>query len=245
MRPLPPPDRTFASPKSAPDAEVSRCVVATEPRAELSRRGFLAGTAAAVCLAGWPGASAAAEAEWISMFDGKTLGRWKSTNFGGEAEVAIEDGAIVLPIGTDMTGVTWSAEFPKLDYELELEAQRTEGIDFFCGLTFPVNDAFLSFIVGGWSGTVVGFSSLDDRDASDNDTTTRMDFKDKRWYKLRIRIAAARLQAWIDDKSVVDVDPRGKKLSVRGEVEPSKPLGICTWRTEGRLKNLRYRSIKA
>ena len=29
-----------------------------------------------------------------------------------------------------------------------------DGSDFFCTTTFPVGDAFCSFVVGGWSGTV-------------------------------------------------------------------------------------------
>ena len=40
--------------------------------------------------------------------DGKTLAGWKSTEFGGEGEVSVVDGAIVLEMGNNMTGITWT-----------------------------------------------------------------------------------------------------------------------------------------
>src|SRR5687768_11202309 len=76
---------------------------------------------------------------WKSLFDGKTLTNWKSTNFGGEADVEVKDGAIIMEQGSDMTGVTYSGkDFPKLDYEFTLEGKRVKGGDFFCTTTFPV-----------------------------------------------------------------------------------------------------------
>ncbi|MFM8890206.1 MAG: S46 family peptidase, partial [Planctomycetia bacterium] len=94
---------------------------------------------------GKPVAAAAAEG-WRSLFDGKALGRWRSTRFGGEGEVGVEDGALRIGMGADLSGVTWDGEFPKQDYEITLEAQRADGHDFFCGLTFPVGDDPCSFI---------------------------------------------------------------------------------------------------
>src|SRR5262245_29168906 len=91
--------------------------------------------------------------EWISLFDGKSLGKWRSTQFGGEADVSVEDGIILLPIGEDMTGITWRGDPPaRMNYEIELEAKRVDGNDFFCGLTFPVGKEFCSLICGGWGG---------------------------------------------------------------------------------------------
>ena len=75
---------------------------------------------------------------------------------------------------------------------------RVDGIDFFCGLTFPVADSHASFIVGGWGGTVVGISSIDGMDASENATTKYVKFQLKRWYKIRIRVTPTSIQAWID-----------------------------------------------
>ena len=101
-----------------------------------------------------------------SLFDGKSLKGWKKTQFGGEGKVEVKDGRIVLHSGGPMTGITWTEDFPKIDYEISLEAMRVDGSDFFCGLTFPVGDKPCSFIVGGWGGGVVGLSSIDGSDAS-------------------------------------------------------------------------------
>src|SRR5262245_4984223 len=70
---------------------------------------------------------------WKSLFDGKSLKGWKEAKFGGEGEVAVENGAIVMEQGNDMTGVTYDkADFPKMDYEVTLEGKRLKGSDFFC-----------------------------------------------------------------------------------------------------------------
>jgi len=44
---------------------------------------------------------------WESLFDGKTLEGWKITEFGGEGEVTVEEGAIILRMGQPLTGITW------------------------------------------------------------------------------------------------------------------------------------------
>src|SRR5258708_7962169 len=110
-----------------------------------------------------PGKGAKADkdrAKWKSLFDGKSLAGWKATNFGGEGEVSVRDGTVVLAQGNDMTGITYArADFPRVDYEVTLEGKRVAGNDFFCTTTFPVGDAYCSFVVGGWGGTVIGLSS--------------------------------------------------------------------------------------
>lgn len=182
-----------------------------------------------------------------SLFDGKTLAGWKVTDFGGQGDVTVDDGAIVLEIGSNMTGVTLAdtVKIPTIDYEIALEAKRIDGDDFFCGLTFPVNDQSLSFIVGGWGGATVGLSSLDGADASANETSTYQDFDRNKWYKIRVAVTQKRVQAWIDAKKVVDVEITGKKLSIRSEVALSKPLGVSTWLTKAALRNITIKPLEA
>lgn len=187
----------------------------------------------------------AAEPAWISLFDGKTLDGWKVTDFGGPPEeVHIDNGTLVLEMGAAaMSGVTRTRDVPKLDYEVSLEAMRVDGSDFFCGLTFPVQDAFCSLIVGGWGGTLVGLSSFGGMDASQNETGTSMTFENGRWYPIRLRVTAGRIQAWIGDKRVIDAHPGERRVSVRAEVENSKPFGIATWHTKAALKEIRLRLL--
>ena len=142
-----------------------------------------------------------------------------------------------------MTGVTWTNDIPRMDFEVELEAMRVDGSDFFCALTFPVRNDPCSLIVGGWGGGVVGLSSLDGQDASSNETTKYLNFENGRWYNIRLRVKPKSIQAWIDNDKVVDVVTTGHKMSIRSEVELSVPFGIATWSTTGALRNIRVRPL--
>lgn len=187
----------------------------------------------------------AGDPEWKPLFDGKSLEGWKITDFAGHGEVEIKDGAIVLETGEPLTGVNGTAEIPKSNYELSLSAQRVDGSDFFCGLTFPVGNATVTFVVGGWGGGVVGISSINGMDASENDTTKYMKFVSGRWYKIRVRVTDAKLEAWIDNEQVADVALEGKKLGMRpGEIELSQPFGIASYRTKAALKDINIRPLK-
>jgi hypothetical protein len=114
---------------------------------------------------------AADKTKWRALFDGKTLAGWKAPNFGGEGKVLVKDGTIVMEAGSMMTGVTYTGPMPKMNYEVTLEGMRIDGSDFFCTTTFPVGDSFVSLVVGGWGGSLVGISSVDFYDASDNQTS--------------------------------------------------------------------------
>jgi hypothetical protein len=183
------------------------------------------------------------EPKWTTLFDGKSLAGWKKSDFPGSGEVSVQKGAIVLGTGMDMTGVTLDKKMPKVNYEVELEARRTGGSDFFCGLTFPVKESFCSLIVGGWGGGVVGLSSLSGMDASENETSTYREFEKGKWYPIRLRVTDQRITAWIDGKETVDADVRDRGLSTRLEVEWSKPFGIATWQTQGEIRKIRIREL--
>ena len=187
---------------------------------------------------------AAKTPEWKSLFDGKTLKNWKSSEFGGEGDVEVKDGMIVMQQGSEMTGVTWTGgNLPKINYEISLMAQRIDGSDFFCGLTFPIKEDPCSFIVGGWGGGVVGISSLDGLDAATNETARYESFQKGRWYKIRMRVTEKGLLGWIDEKQVVGVETKGRKISIRHEVELSRPLGVSCYSTVSGLKDIKVREL--
>jgi hypothetical protein len=184
---------------------------------------------------------------WKSLFDGKSLKGWKLTDFIGKGKVEVKDGTIVLGKGRDLTGISVADtnSVLRMDYELELEAKRADGYDFFCGLTFPVGKSYCTLIVGGWGGSVVGISSIDGMDASENETTKSMEFTKDRWYKIRVRVTTEKLEAWIDKEQVADVTTTGKRISMRfGEIEESAPLGIATYDTTGVLRKIRVRKVE-
>ena len=187
-----------------------------------------------------------------SLFDGVSLGGWKKTDFRGGGAVHVEPGfrggpsAIVVDAGTSLSGITWTKDMPRTNYEISLESMKIEGLDFMCGLTFPVAASHASLILGGWGGNVVGISSLDDHDASENETTQGMPFAKDHWYKVRMRVTPAKLEAWLDDKKIVDVSIAGKKVSLRfGEISKSTPLGLATYQTKAAYRNIKLHRLAA
>ena len=159
-------------------------------------------------------------------------------------EVTVADGRITLEAGNDLTGITYTGDVPRMGYEASLEATRLAGSDFFCGWTFPVGEEFVSFILGGWGGAVVGISSINDDNASENETTQFQKFETGKWCRVRVRVTPGLLEAWIDDEQMVKVATEGKRLAVRaGEIEASKPFGICSFRTRAALRNLQIRTV--
>ncbi len=179
----------------------------------------------------------------ISLFDGKSLGQWAVTDFGGQGDVYVKDGAIYLEMGNDMTGVNWTGPVVRMNYEITLEAMRVSGSDFFCGLTFPVAENPCSLILGGWGGGVCGLSNIDYYDAANNETTRFISFEDNKWYRVRLRVTPDRIQAWLDDEELVNIETTGRKIDIRAEVDLSQPLGIATWQTTGAIRNIQLQTL--
>lgn len=182
-------------------------------------------------------------ADWISLFDGQSLKGWKETPFRSRGTVETKDGTITLGKGR-LTGITWTGEFPTTGYDVRFEAARVDGNDFFAGITFPVKDSFCSWINGGWGGTVVGLSSLDGDDASENETSTVREFEKGRWYAFRLEVTEKRIRGWIDEALVIDADIAGRRVGLRaGEIELCTPLGFASYATVAGLRKLEYRRL--
>jgi len=183
---------------------------------------------------------------WQPMFDGSSLRGWRPTEFAGHGDVQLVSGLILLNMGDPFTGINWTNDFPKTNYEIALEAMRVMGTDFFCALTMPVGTNCCSLVVGGWGGSLVGISSLDSLDASENETTKYCEFERQRWYRIRVRVTEGRIEAWIDDDKLINCVTTGRRISVRpGEIELSQPLGICAWQTTSALREIRFRRVSA
>jgi hypothetical protein len=182
----------------------------------------------------------------IILFDGKSLDNWQPTDFAGKGEIFIDkNGSLVLEMGAELSGLHWKGEpLPTTNYEISLQAMRTMGNDFFCGLTFPYKETHATLVLGGWGGSLIGISSLDDFDASENETGDAYIFEDNQWYDIRLQVTDSEFTVWIDGKSVIDCEVEGRRVGMRpGEIEMSVPLGICTFATTGVLKNIKLRKI--
>ena len=181
---------------------------------------------------------------WVSLFDGKSLAHWQATDFGGKGKVKVEQGQIVLGTGY-MTGITLTDTqlLARMNYEIQLEAKRVDGNDFFCGLTFPVGSNHCSFVVGGWGGSVVGLSSLDGEDASSNETSKVMTFENGKWYHIHVKVTPDKIEAWIDDEVMVNVKTADRRISTRLEMDQCHPMGVATYSTTGALRDIRLRKL--
>lgn len=183
--------------------------------------------------------------KWKPLFNGKDLKGWKITSFGGEGEVKVgSKGEIVIHEGLDLSGITTTRkDLPTTNYEVEFEAQRAKGTDFFVGYTFPVGDSACSLVLGGWGGGVCGISSLDLMDASENSTTSYQDFVQGKWYKVRIRVTDSHIEAWLGKFSLAEVERELHEIDVRFEMEACKPMGFATYQTVGKIRNARIRTL--
>jgi hypothetical protein len=178
------------------------------------------------------------------IFDGKSLKGWEITNFGPQGPVYVSGGEIILGMGDGCTGITWKGDFPVINYEVSLDAMRVEGNDFFCGITFPVGKDPCTLIVGGWGGATVGLSSINGLDAAENSTKILMEFKKKQWYHIWLSVTETQIKAMIDSIIVVDFQTGHNKLSIRPEVELSKPFGIASWYTTAAVRNISVKKIE-
>jgi hypothetical protein len=181
---------------------------------------------------------------WMMLFDGKNLDAWKSTDFINGGKVELREGALQIGTGQPMTGVVYKgAKLPTNDYEISWEAKRTEGHDFFCALTFPVKESPCTFVVAGWGGNITGLSSLNGADASENSTTTSVKIENNKWYKMRVRTTEKKIEAWVDDERVVEIDPSEYSFSVRIEVDRCRPFGFASYRSTGLIRNIRLKNL--
>jgi hypothetical protein len=181
-------------------------------------------------------------AGWTNL-DIREGGQWVESKFGGDGEVKIKDGVISLGFGDPLTGVRWTGKFPKNNYEINVEARRTNGFDFFCGLTLPAADQRFSLILGGWGGSLIGISSIAGEDAAHNETMIIRQFEQSRWYKVRVRVTDKKLEAWLDDDNIVDFTRDDRPLDIRAELEQSVPVGFASFQTIAELRNIRVREL--
>ncbi|MEX0792654.1 MAG: DUF1080 domain-containing protein [Pirellulaceae bacterium] len=180
------------------------------------------------------------------LFDGKSLKGWKvldKTLFAEHGEVKVVDGEIQMADGQPATGLLCTTPIPKSNYEIRLEAKRTGGNDFFCGLTFPIQEGFATLIIGGWGGGVTGVSNVDGYAAVENPTTGYTEFENDKWYKIKLRVTDKKLLAWIDDEVIVELTTDDRKFEVWWEQEMTRPLGITTWYTSNALRNIEIHPV--
>jgi hypothetical protein len=193
--------------------------------------------------------SAASSSTALSLFDGKSLAGWKVSDFaangGAEVNTKFEGGpVIIVDQGEVLSGITYTNPVPLVDYEISLEAMKLNGSDFFCGLTFPYQKAHATLVLGGWGGGVVGISNIDGSDASENETTKYSRFDKNVWYRVRVRVTAAKIEAWLDDEKIADVETESKRIDMRaGEIESAIPVSLSTYQTRAAYRKIQIEPL--
>jgi hypothetical protein len=181
------------------------------------------------------------------LFNGRNLSGWRMANISGNGTVKVlKDGIMQCGAGMSITAIVYTNRFPVRNYELSLEAKRTEGSDFFIGLTIPVESSYCTVIIGGWGGGLCGLSSFDGNDAANNQWAEGINLQNNRWYKLRVRVTPGVIQITLNEDlytaRIEYDDPR--RLSLRsGEIEETIPMGLATYETTAHWRNFTLTKI--
>ena len=65
------------------------------------------------------------------LFDGVSLDNWQVIDFEGHGNISIVDSCIIIGKGELISGIRWTEDFPNTNYEINLDAKRINGSDFF------------------------------------------------------------------------------------------------------------------
>lgn len=182
----------------------------------------------------------------VALLEGKFAEKWEAIGIPDEGEIGVnEEGVLRMGAGKPMTGVVFSGgddfELPTKDYVVEFEARRVEGSDLFAALTFPVGSekTCATLVLGGWGGSLVGISSIDHLDASENTTRAEIPFENGRWYAVKLVVTEAKIRVWIDGKIVVNAAIAGRVIGMRaGDIERCMPFGFATFWSVGEVRKL-------
>jgi len=183
---------------------------------------------------------------WEELFDGKTLDGWKVAEKGAgyteHGEVRVQDGRIVLGAGEPLTGIAWTGEFPKSGYEVRYEAMPIVAGADFASIYFPVGDSACVLIVAS---RYTGLDCVDGLRHHENGTVRKWASEvGGRWYAVRLRVTASRIEAWVDQAKVIDLATAGRRFSTAGHDEAMKPFGLMTYRAVGAVRTIRLRRLK-
>jgi hypothetical protein len=102
--------------------------------------------------------------------------------------------------------------------------------------------ATASLAIGGWGGGVRHLIARGD-DAARNSTTSYKNFENKHWYSIRLRVTPNRLEAWLENEQIVNIDTSGKIISTRSEVDLNKPFGFASYQSTAAIRNIRIHRV--
>jgi hypothetical protein len=188
-------------------------------------------------------------AETVALFNGKDLSGWKAADIWGNGKVeALSNGVVSCGLGKPLTGLAYTNSFPTMSYEVKMEALRKEGSDFFVAMTIPVESNACTVVIGGWGGGLCGISSINFMDASENQYSEGVMFKNDVWYTLRVRVTPGLLEVFLNDTLYTAKVPFESSsaftLRAGSDIDKTKPFGLATYETKALWRNLTVTNLE-
>ncbi len=197
----------------------------------------------------------AAQGEWISLFDGKTLDGWEQKN--GTATYEVKEGAILGSTADGSPNSFLCSKKSYGDFALEFEVKLlndslNSGVQIRSHSKPEYRDARVHGpqveieASPGQAGYIYGEASTGAWISPDADNMPTEHFKNGEWNTYRVRAVGPRVQVWINDEKVTDVK-NAKDLNAQ---EPGF-IGLQVHSFKGphpaqvMWRNIRIREIKA
>jgi hypothetical protein len=167
----------------------------------------------------------------------------EESSFAQHGAVRADDGWLVLEAGRNRTGVACLKEVPTTNYEIALEAMRETGAADFCNLVFPVGSSHCALTLDGY-GNMAGLDQVDGQPFNENEATKRLAYQQGQWYRVLVRVTAARVEAWVGGEKVIDLPRDGHRYALREDYQPLTLVGISTCDTAGVIRSIQFRRLK-
>ena len=120
-------------------------------------------------------------ANTITLFDGSSLSNWKATDFAGKETFQLmkTEACFLKWVRSCPVSIGRVILCPSKITKFHCRQNELWGSDFFAVLLFLTSESHATLILGGWGGSLIGISSIDDFDASENETGDAFIFEEK------------------------------------------------------------------
>ena len=213
----------------------------------MSRRGRFAALLATLVFAG---AALAGDADWQSLFDGKTLSGWTQKN--GKAKYTVEDGVIVGTTVLNTSNSFLCTEKMYTDFILEVDLLVESGMNSGIQIRSNSYKDYNNYRVHGyqveidpsaraWSGGIYDEGRRGWLFDLKDKPQAQAAFKQNQWNHYRIEAIGARIRTWVNGVPVADLtDDMTAKGFIALQVHASKEAGQqIKWR------NIRIQDLTA
>jgi len=182
---------------------------------------------------------------WVRLFDGKTLEGWRAFDahpFAHQGRMDVKDNEILFEKGGPGTGIQYTGDLPRGDYELSLEVMSHSKIGGFLIIAFPIDT----------SATMVGIDAREDGkigagmnvvSESEKKIVAKTKFEEGRWYRIRVRVTKSRVLVLLDEEKLFDWARPQQSFRMPLQWAALVPLGIGNYDTVTSVRNIMVRRL--